>query len=134
MRIAVEPNATRLAVAKSTARDLDQLGETLQRLEHSSEDREEFTRWDVEFHQRLAECAHNPLLAWVYRRINEVRRHAQWHAMKDKILTVERIAEYNQQHRALYEALRSRQIVGAVRTITEHLEKARRDLLGADNG
>ena len=38
------------------------------------------------------------------------------------------------QHRALYEALRSRQIEIAVGTITEHLEKARRDLLGADNG
>ena len=54
--------------------------------------------------------------------------------MKDKILTADRIAEYNRQHRALYDALRSRQIDGAVRIITEHLEKARSDLLGADRG
>lgn len=134
VRMVIEPHATQLAVANATARDLERLAEALDHLERSGGDTEHFTRWDVEFHQRLAECSHNPLLAWIYHRINEVRSHAQWHAMKDKILTVERIAEYNRQHRALYEALHSRQIEGAVRTITEHLEKARRDLLGAHNG
>jgi DNA-binding FadR family transcriptional regulator len=132
VRLAVEPHATRLAVANATARDLDHLGEALVRLEGSGADTEHFTRWDVEFHQRLAECAHNPLLAWIYGRINEVRRHAQWRAMKDKILTAERIADYNRQHRALYESLRSRDVEKAVGSITEHLEKARCDLLGVD--
>jgi DNA-binding GntR family transcriptional regulator len=51
--------------------------------------------------------------------------------MKDTILTPNRIQQYNRQHRALYEALVSRNIDGAVRIITAHLDKARSDLLGA---
>ena len=80
----------------------------------------------------LAECTRNPLMVWLYRQINDVRSHALWDGMKDKILTEARIAEYNSQHSALYEALCNRDVEVATRIITDHLDKARRDLLGAD--
>jgi DNA-binding GntR family transcriptional regulator len=67
----------------------------------------------------------------LYRQINEVRAHKQWNAMKDKVLTAERIADYNHQHRSLYEAIRSRDVEAAVAMITNHLHQARRQLLGA---
>jgi DNA-binding FadR family transcriptional regulator len=70
-------------------------------------------------------------MVWLYRRINYVRGHKQWNAMKDTVLTPARIDQYNQQHRALYEALKSRDMDGALQIITAHLEKARADLLGA---
>jgi DNA-binding GntR family transcriptional regulator len=54
--------------------------------------------------------------------------------MKDKVLTPERIAEYNQQHEALYEAIRSRDVESAVAIITRHLHSARRQLIGAKPG
>ena len=54
--------------------------------------------------------------------------------MRDTILGDDRIRQYNEQHRALYESLRSRDTEGAVQVIREHLEKARRDLLGAARG
>ncbi len=131
-RLAIEPQMTRLAVANATARDLDRLGETLARLEASGSDPEHFSRWDEEFHLRLVECTHNPLLAWIYREVNEVRGHTQWNARKDKILTPGRITEYNRQHRRLYDCLHSRDLEGSIRAITEHLEEARADLLGVD--
>ena len=115
---------TRLAVASATARDLDGLDEILARAEASGSDPEDFSHWDEEFHLHLAECTHNPLLAWIYREINEVRGHSQWNARKDTILTPERIGEYNRQHRRLYDSLRSRDVEASVRAITEHLEKA----------
>ena len=130
VRLALEPQMTRLAVASATARDLDGLGEILARAEASGSDPEDFSHWDEEFHLHLAECTHNPLLAWIYREINEVRGHSQWNARKDTILTPERIGEYNRQHRRLYDSLRSRDVEASVRAITEHLEKARADLLG----
>ena len=130
VRLAVEPDMLRIATLNATARDIDRLGETLAWLEGAGADAEDFTRYDQQFHQLLAECTHNPLFIWIYSRINEVRGHAQWHAMKDQILTLERIEEYNRQHRILFEALRSRDVDGAVRIINAHLDKARRDLLG----
>ncbi|MFQ5775697.1 MAG: FadR/GntR family transcriptional regulator [Kiloniellaceae bacterium] len=132
VRLAIEPQMARLVVVNATARDLERMGEALKRVEGCGEDREHFSRADERFHLALAECTRNPLMVWLYRQINDVRSHAQWDAMKDKILTGPRIADYNRQHRALYEALCSRDTDAAVRVITEHLEKARRDLLGAD--
>ncbi|NJM92787.1 MAG: FCD domain-containing protein [Rhodospirillaceae bacterium] len=73
----------------------------------------------------------NPLLISLYRQINEVRAHQQWMAMKDKVLTAERIADYNRDHSALFEAIRARDVDSAVAMITNHLHYARRQLVGA---
>ena len=131
VRFGVEPHMVRLAVRNATARDLDRLGEALSWLERPGADAADFTRHDQQFHQLLAECTHNPLLIWIYHRINEVRGQAQWRAMRDQILNPARIAEYNRQHRALYQAIRSRDGDSAVGIVTDHLEKAWRDLVGA---
>ncbi len=105
VRLAVEPHMTRLATINATAKDIERLGEALAKLEASGADANHFTKWDRQFHQLLADATHNPLMASVYRHVNHVRGHAQWNAMKDKILSAERIAGYNRQHRDLYQAL-----------------------------
>ena len=129
VRLAVEPHMARLATVNATAKDIERMGEVLARLESSRADANHFTKWDRKLHQLLADATHNPLMASVFRHINHVRGHAQWNAMKDKILTAERIEGYNRQHRDLYQALRTRDGDVAVRIITRHLRDARRDLL-----
>jgi len=131
VRLGVEPHMVRLAVLNSTARDIDRLQEAVERMERGSTDPESFTQLDEQFHMLIAESTHNPLMVWIYREINDVRCHAQWAAMKDKVLTSERIAEYNTQHRNLFETIRSRDVEGAVAIVTNHLHYARRQLLGA---
>jgi DNA-binding FadR family transcriptional regulator len=131
VRLGVEPNMVRLAVLHATARDIDRMTELVGRMEESSADAESFTRWDEQFHLLIAESTHNPLMVWIYRQINAVRTHAQWNAMKDKVLTAPRIAEYNRQHRNLYEAIRVRDMDSAVAIVTNHLHYARRQLMGA---
>ena len=132
VRLAIEPQMARLAVVNATARDLERMGEALKRVESCGADRERFSRADEQFHLMLAECTQIRLMVWLYRQINDVRSHAQWDAMKDKILTERRIAVYNRQHRELYRALCDRDVDAAARIISGHLEKARRDLLGVD--
>jgi DNA-binding FadR family transcriptional regulator len=133
VRLGVEPNMVRLAVLNATARDIERLAGAIGRMEASSGDSESFTLWDEEFHQLIAEATRNPLMVWVYRQINAVRTHRQWNAMKDKVLTPERIAEYNRQHAALYEAIRTRDIEAAVAIVTNHLHYARRQLMGVNS-
>ena len=77
----------------------------------------------------LAHCSRNKLMYWLYERISEVRRHAQWRTMKAKLLTPERIAFYNNQHRRIYEAIAARDTPGAVNLIKEHLYGVHDDLL-----
>ena len=132
-RLAVEPFTTRLAVLHATRPNLDDMEIVLAHAEASASDKEAFSRWDGEFHLLIAQASRNALLLSVYRQINQVRLHAQWDAMKEKILTPDVIADYNQQHRNIYTALYERNAQLAQVLITEHLEKARDDLLRADS-
>jgi DNA-binding FadR family transcriptional regulator len=133
VRQGLEPNMVRLAVLNATARDIERLESHITRMPAAAADSESFTLWDIEFHQLVAEATRNPLMVWIYRKINDIRTHAQWNAMKSKVLTPERIAEYNEQHRSLYEAIRARDVEGAVAVVTQHLHYARRQLMGAAN-
>ncbi len=129
VRLAFEPHMARFATINATAKDIEAMAEVLTRLEASGGDANYFTKWDRQFHQLLADATHNALTASIYRHVNHVRGHAQWSAMKDKILSADRIDAYNRQHRALYQALRTRDSEAAIRAITGHLDEARRDLL-----
>lgn len=132
VRLAVEPQMVRLAVLNATARDLERLERALDRVEGENSDQDAFSRADEQFHLALAECTANPLMIWLYQQINVVRGQAEWDAMKNMILTPERIREYNREHRALFEAIRSRDKRSADETITQHLARARRDLMGVE--
>ena len=129
VRLALEPSICRLAAVNATRRDLDRLEEIIERLQDAT-DLETFADADEAFHLQIAECTHNPLMIWLYRLTNEVRAHDQWGFMKQKILSSENIDAYNRQHRAIFEALRSRDVETVVTAIRTHLEKARLDLLG----
>jgi DNA-binding FadR family transcriptional regulator len=131
VRLGLEPNMVRLAVLNATGRDIERLASAIERMETAGADSESFTLWDEEFHQLIAEATRNPLMVWIYRKINDVRTHSQWNAMKSKVLTPQRIAEYNEEHLALYEAIRSRDIEAAVAIVTNHLHSAKRQLTGA---
>ncbi len=132
-RLAVEPFTTRLAVLHATRRNLDDMEAVLVHAEESVNDKDSFSKWDGEFHLIIAHASGNPLLINVYRQINHVRLHAQWDAMKEKILTPDVVADYNRQHRAIFNALNARDAQGAYALITQHLEKAREDLVRANS-
>jgi DNA-binding FadR family transcriptional regulator len=130
-RLAVEPFTTRLAVLHATRRNLDDMEAVLAHAETCAADKDEFSKWDGEFHLLIGRASANPLLLFIYRQINHVRLHAQWDAMKEKILTPDVITEYNRQHRSIFNALQVRDAQLAQQLITEHLEKARDDLVKA---
>ena len=130
VRLGLEPQIARLAVINASARDIESLGRSLEALEKCAGHGERFARADSAFHTNLVECTGNVLLIWLYQQVNEVRGHSQWRAMRDKILSAEKIDAYNAQHRAIYEAVRSRDAEGAVKAITGHLQGAKKDLLG----
>lgn len=129
VRIAIEPQMVRLAIANASSRELDELRDALRQCEECGGDPEKFARGDAAFHMALAHCARNKLMYWLYERISEVRRHAQWRTMKAKLLTPERIAFYNAQHRRIYEAIAARDTPSAVKLIKEHLYGVHDDLL-----
>ena len=132
VRIALEPQLVRLAIANASSRDLEKLHAALLQCEACNGDSEAFARADTIFHMTLAHCSKNKLMYWVYDRISEVRRHSQWGRMKSKLLTPERIDYYNAQHRKLYQAISTRDTASAVQLIKDHLYGVQDDLLETD--
>lgn len=130
VRIAIEPAMARLAVINANAQDVERMADALRRVESAGDDPELFSEYDESFHMSLAESARNPLMLWLYHHINAVRGHAQWMARKDKVLTSQKIRQYNQQHRDLYTAISRRDVDEAERIIRAHLGQAKKDLLG----
>ncbi len=130
VREAIEPHLVRMAVMHASAKDLDLLEKALADLEACEGDQAAFSSADERFHQALALATGNPLMAWIYDQINDVRCHDQWNDMKRKVLNPEAIAIYNRQHRALVEAIRRRDLEAALTVIGKHLQKARGDLVG----
>ncbi len=130
VRFALEPQMVRLAVVNATARCLREVARSLEQL-RVAQDHDEYTEADGAFHQALAECSQNALMIWLYERINEVRGHSQWTAVKAKILTAQRRDAYNDQHRRLYDALVNRDADTGSAIMTEHLVMTRSDILDA---
>ena len=114
------PYTAWLAVSHATRQNLDDIEVVLAQAEQSVHDKDSFSKWDGEFHLLIAHASGNPLLINVYRQINHVRLHAQF-------------AEYNRQHRSIFNALKGRNAQKAQALISEHLEKARDDLLKANS-
>jgi DNA-binding FadR family transcriptional regulator len=131
VRMAVEPQMVRLAVLHASNRDLDRLQAALDALAASHGDPQLYSAADERFHLELAACTGNPLMIWLYRQINEVRLHAQWAEMREKVLTRENMLTYDEQHRAVVEAVRRRDADGAAAAMQAQMAKARADLLGA---
>jgi DNA-binding FadR family transcriptional regulator len=129
VRISIEPQMVRLAITNASHRDLEELRKALIECEESGGDAEKFSSADTAFHIALAHCSGNKLMFWIYERISEVRNYTQWSAMKTKLLTPERIDYYNKQHRALYNAIVSRDASEAVGIIKNHLYGVQEDLL-----
>lgn len=132
VRIAIEPQIVRLAIANASMRDLDELHDALRQCEDCDFDSEKFAKADSIFHLTLASCSRNKLMYWLYERISEVRRQSQWRRMNSKLLTRERIENYNAQHRALYNAIAERDTATAVKLIKNHLFGVHDDLLGSN--
>lgn len=51
--------------------------------------------------------------------------------MRNKIVNAENMRAYNQQHAAILRAIQARDAALAAETMTQHIEKARNDLIGA---
>jgi DNA-binding FadR family transcriptional regulator len=131
-RFAIEPYMTRLATIHATNGDLESIENVMKRLDQCDGDQDLFTQLDCQFHLELARCSRNPLIVRMYQQVNMVRLHAQWDRMKKLILTSDKITAYNNEHRAIFDALLHRDAQTAVDLIRTHLEQARADLMGAD--
>ena len=104
------------------------MDQTLREAAKHCDNYNDFSHYDEAFHLQLARCTQNPLLEWIYGKINDVRSHKQWNDSKKAVLSEDKMVKYCQEHRDLFEAIKSRDQIEAGKIITEHLLRAKRHL------
>ncbi len=129
-RLAIEPHIVKLVVSNANNRELRNLEQALENVLRSTHNPNSFSSADEAFHLMLAHCSQNPLLIWMYQRINDIRSHGQWSHRKMNILTPGKIRQYNEHHSALVKSIIRRDMEEASNLMIHHLTQAKRDLLG----
>lgn len=130
-RFALEPHICRLAVLHARQHDLEQAEALIERMEECTSDPVQFSILDTAFHMLLAESTRNQLLIWIVSQINSVRNQDQWQRMRRLTLNENTISHYNNQHRQIVNAIRTREPERAATLMKEHLEAARLSLTRA---
>lgn len=128
-RLQFESRVVEMAVIHATADDFARMELCLDRAERGAS-LDEFELWDAALHQAIAAATHNRLVVAIFDLFTLVRQQAEWGKLKDRIVTPERRLEYQQQHRHLVKALRSRDADQAREAVVAHLDYAKRNLFG----
>jgi len=129
-RLVLEPAIVEMVIAHATPADFARMDECCERAEAATT-LEEFERWDGLLHETIASAAHNGFIAGVFRLMNQVRAQGEWGVLKRRSATPARRVEYQQEHRALVTALKTRDVQRAHACCVEHLLHVRRNLLGS---
>jgi DNA-binding FadR family transcriptional regulator len=128
-RLLIEPRLAILVVRHAKAADFDRFEDCNKRAERAGT-LEEFEHWDAALHQAIADASQNRLIVAVYGAVTAARDQTEWGELKRRSINPERRASYQDEHRAIVAALRTRDAARAEEAIAQHLEHVRRNLLG----
>lgn len=117
VRSVLEPQIARLATLRATPADLNEIESVVLAQEKELQAGKLSRKLDMEFHRRLADAAHNPVLKIVVNAVNESLRDA----ISRSNLTRSMRARVVSFHRKIFEAVRSRDAALAQNTMTEHV-------------
>lgn len=126
VRRVLEMLAGELAVGRVGESDLARLRELIERMEGSTEVAAHL-ELNFQFHGRLVELSENRKLIEMYERLSVPIQVAGIHYRSEGWL--ERLAQEQQEHRAIVEALAERDGEAVARAIGAHIRRGRRSLL-----
>jgi DNA-binding FadR family transcriptional regulator len=127
IRRLLEPPAMSLVVSWATAADLQEMERCLAGGDGAGTF-EEFEGWDLALHRCIMAASHSPLLAALYRAIEDARHGQVWGDLKRRSMTQERRTLYQADHRAIVEALRARDSGRAIEAMRLHLSRVQEHL------
>lgn len=128
-RLLIEPLMPGLIVRNATAGDFAAMQHCIEQSE-AAETIEQFEHWDGALHTALAMATHNGFFVHILALTQRVRDQGEWGRLKTLSLTAPRRAQYEQQHRALVDALRDRDAKAAERLLVLHLQQIQQNLFG----
>lgn len=128
----LEPEMVRLAVVNMTPRMINELSESLSKIETIQTDVDAFIELEEQLYMQIAEGTGNPLLASCYRLTIETYRQSFRTKLRRRNLTPKRIQDYQKRYNTLFNAISSRDVASAVEFIKLHLIEEQKLLLQDD--
>jgi DNA-binding FadR family transcriptional regulator len=129
-RLVLEPALIEMAIGNATAADFARMDECNHRAELSTT-LDDFEKWDTALHEAIADAAHNGFITGVFHLMSQARSQNEWGMLKRRSATPERRLEYQQEHRALVDALKNRDAQRAKALCLAHLVHVRVNMLGS---
>lgn len=118
VRRSLELKTTELAARRGTDEHLEQIVLTCERLAEVADDPEEASRADVEFHRAIAAATENELFLVLVDSLGEVLLNIRRATLGDP----GRVETTLDQHRRIAEAVRRRDVDGAITAMSDHLD------------
>jgi DNA-binding FadR family transcriptional regulator len=129
LRQMIEPAIAAAAALRGTAPDLHRLRRLVEEGARAR-DWAEWERVDSRFHTALAAASRNPLLVGVLDTLNIIRGQKEWGRRRRSSLTPEWQEAYTEQHRALVDAITSRDPSAAAAAMRRHLQAVHAAMVG----
>lgn len=129
VRAILEPQIARLATLRAGPDDLNKIESIVVAQEEELKNGELSRKLDMEFHRRLADAAHNPVLKIVVNAVNESIRDAISRSKLSRQMRT-RVVGF---HRGILEALRSRDTSRAQSAMADHVEDVQCHLESSDH-
>lgn len=126
-RLLIESKAVALAAERCTDEELAQLEELQKLMEKNLENREEFLRYDMEFHRFLLRISGNPVLLRFAWSIEDLLREQ----IRRSVTTHENLQDACEAHVHIVKALRAKNPLKAEQALRNHLDKIAVRLLSA---
>lgn len=128
VRLVIEPRLAGFAAIRATPAMIAKMFRCIEKSELAT-DIGAYELWDATLHRTIAEAAHNSLLLSVLNIVNEMRKDKLWGQLKESAVTPKKMVEYSSQHQECIEAIKDRDVARAERTMAQHLELVKNDLL-----
>lgn len=126
----LESSVAGLAACTVTKSDILRLRETLDLERRSIENGEDDDKADRQFHLQIAEATQNSVLVNQMASLWDLRHsNAMWDRLHSRIFDLSYRTKWLDDHSAILEALRQRNVEGARQAMWQHLEHVRQTLL-----
>lgn len=117
------------AVNKATQDDLKELEENLELTEFyiNKENKQQFVKLDYEFHQKLTESTHNKVIKNYFETIFPLLKYCISEILIETTKIPRVMIDSLNQHKKIFESIKSRNSQNAIKSMKEHLEFAKKN-------
>jgi GntR family transcriptional repressor for pyruvate dehydrogenase complex len=128
VRLRVESQIAQLAALRARPEAIGRMTSILDRLDRTA-DGDERELWDSAFHREIARATENRMFLMIFDAVDRARHDEQWRAVRQRVRSTANFALYQQQHRAIRDAIAERNPVAAGEAMRSHIIALHENLL-----